>query len=199
MADRISRSQDARRRSHRNEMYPAILVVILAAVGPAAQAGEDENYCPYFKNRAPSPQFNLKNCTWYKESACCLRKELDMILSGVQPLVGASQECQRQTNYLMCYVCAPDQNTFYKDERLTVCDEFCQNWYSACSKASLKGSPIGIQFRTGAEFCEARKFLVAEKSSGECFFYAPPRSSSGAATAFPTGLLSLAAIVLSAY
>lgn len=175
-------------------MYPAILLATFVAFHAALAEGKN-NYCPYFKNRAPSPQRNLNNCTWYKDDACCLQEELDIILNGIQPLVGASQECQRHTNYLMCYVCAPNQDTFYKDERLTVCDEFCGNWYSACSKARLKGIQIGSLYGTGAEFCQARKFLVKERSSGKCFYYAPP-SHSPAAAAHPAGLFSLAAIVI---
>ena len=46
----------------------------------------------------------------------------------------------RYTNYLMCYICAPFQNRFYGQEKLTVCEEFCNAWYSACSTAILKGN-----------------------------------------------------------
>jgi hypothetical protein len=41
------------------------------------------NYCSFFNNRAPSPQVNLKNCTWYKENSCCLQKEIESTFSKV--------------------------------------------------------------------------------------------------------------------
>ena len=41
------------------------------------------NYCSFFNNRAPSPQINLKNCTWYKENSCCLQSEIYSTFSKV--------------------------------------------------------------------------------------------------------------------
>lgn len=41
------------------------------------------NYCSFFNNRAPSPQINLKNCTWYKENSCCLQSEIESTFSKV--------------------------------------------------------------------------------------------------------------------
>lgn len=41
------------------------------------------NYCSFFNNRAPSPQVNLKNCTWYKENSCCLQAEIESTFSKV--------------------------------------------------------------------------------------------------------------------
>ena len=42
------------------------------------------NYCSFFNNRAPSPQINLKNCTWYKDNACCLQSEIESTFSKVK-------------------------------------------------------------------------------------------------------------------
>jgi len=54
------------------------------------------NYCSFFNNRAPSPQVNLKNCTWYKENSCCLQSEIESTFSKVKPLIGSSESefCQ---------------------------------------------------------------------------------------------------------
>ena len=131
----------------------------------------DENYCPYFKNRAPTAQPNLQNCTWYKEKACCLQSEVNLIFYNVRPPVGASEKCARYMNFLMCYVCAPDQNLFYKDERLTVCKYFCEKWFSACADAKLKGVKIKDLFKSGTEFCNARKFVVKSGSNTGCFSF----------------------------
>ncbi|XP_020900654.2 uncharacterized protein LOC110239284 [Exaiptasia diaphana] len=123
-----------------------------------------ENYCPYFKNRAPEPQPDLRNCTWYREKSCCLSKELDIILEDIPPPTGANQKCLKMLNYLMCFVCAPNQNVFYKDERLTVCIDFCNELFDACGNAYLKGSKIRDFYLSGTDFCLSRKFKVsAEK------------------------------------
>ena len=130
-----------------------------------------DNYCPYFKNRPPVPQPNLKNCTWYKQKSCCLPTELDLIFPSVAPPLGASDQCLRYTNFLMCYVCSPDQNLFYKNERLTVCDIFCDKWFAACGEAKLKGIIIKDLYHSGKEFCSARKFTVRSADEGECFSF----------------------------
>ena len=143
-----------------------------------------KNYCPYFKNRAPSPQPDLKNCTWYKESSCCLQHELEIIFANIPPPDGAGERCRKYMNYLMCYVCAPNQNEFYSfaQERLTVCEEFCNEWFDACGQARLKGTEIKKAYQTGKEFCDARKFSVKEKASKMCFSYGGDDDTTSSAT-----------------
>jgi hypothetical protein len=75
----------------------------------------------------------------------------------------------RYTNFLMCYICAPNQNLFYGQEKLTVCEEFCNAWYSACSSAILKGSVIGDLYTNGREFCEKRNFMCEPMANKNCF------------------------------
>ncbi|KAK0049119.1 hedgehog-interacting protein [Biomphalaria pfeifferi] len=137
-------------------------------------------YCSFFANRAPQIQLNLKNCTWFKENSCCRQEEIDAIFPRVKPLRGASLECQKYTNYLMCYVCAPNQNTFYFLESLTVCEEFCDAWYDACRSAILKGSIIKELYSNGSDFCNSRRFKVEPASNKKCFFFdAKQDTSSG--------------------
>ena len=124
-------------------------------------------YCPFFNNRAPTAQPGLKNCTWYKENSCCMQKEIEETFGKVKPLKGASKSCQSYVNYLMCYICAPDQNTFYHNERLTVCEGFCNEFYEACGSAILKGSHIEDLYKNGTQFCLSRRFMVNSRSS--CF------------------------------
>ena len=147
-----------------------------------------ENYCPYFKNRAPKPQPDLKNCTWYKEKACCLQTEIDLIFPLVLPPLGAADKCLRYTNFLMCYVCAPDQNLFYKDERLTVCESFCDKWFAACGTAKLKGMNVKDLFESGKDFCLTRKFLVESASEADCFSFEQKilNSATSSLVAFPS-------------
>lgn len=143
-----------------------VLFSVLAV--PTTADSAVKHYCPYFKNRAPSPQSNLENCTWFRENSCCLNHELSAIFSVIStPLQGASQQCTKHTNFLMCYVCAPNQETFYEDERLTVCEEFCDRWYGSCKNAIWKGFAVGNLYKSGAEFCEERKFLVASKNDNK--------------------------------
>ena len=141
----------------------SIILFSILAVLSAAESTVN-HYCPYFKNRAPSPQSNLENCKWFRDNACCLNHELRDIFSAITtPLKAASEECSKHTSYLMCYVCAPNQETFYEDERLTVCEEFCDRWYTSCQNAIWKGFIVKDLYNSSAEFCKARKFLVASK------------------------------------
>ncbi|KAK2166669.1 hypothetical protein LSH36_37g16029 [Paralvinella palmiformis] len=125
-------------------------------------------YCSFFSNRPPKAQPGLRNCTWFKENSCCLQQEIEATFGRVKPLKGASPACQRYINYLMCYICAPNQNVFYQKERLTVCGDFCDRWYGACKKAILKGSIIGELYESGSEFCRSRRFLVSKEN---CFYF----------------------------
>ena len=151
-------------------VFLVLCIVTIANGDDVKKITSNENYCPYFKNRAPASQPSLKNCTWYKENACCLQTELDLIFPRVLPPLGASDKCSRYTNFLMCYVCAPNQNLFYEDERLTVCEAFCDKWFAACGEAKLKGMKIKELFKSGKEFCQARKFSV-RGSGPNCFSY----------------------------
>ena len=134
-------------------------------------AEKELKYCSFFNNRAPEVQRNLKNCTWFKESSCCRQEEIDATFGRVKPLRGASPDCQRYTNYLMCYICSPDQYLFYLMESLTVCEEFCQSWFEACQTAILKGSVIQTLYENGKDFCESRRFNVDTVKNGKCFFF----------------------------
>lgn len=132
---------------------------------------EPQQFCSFFDNRAPKVQPGLKNCTWFKDNSCCGQEEIDATFGRVKPLRGASQACQKYTNYLMCYICAPNQNIFYFRERLTVCHEFCDAWYRACKTAILKGSIMGDLFANGDDFCTSCRFQVSQREKNDCFFF----------------------------
>ena len=122
--------------------------------------GSSLPFCPFFNNRGPSEQPGLQNCTWFKKKSCCMQQEIEATFGSVKPLQGASVSCQKHTNYLMCYICAPNQNIFYKRERLTVCEEFCDSLFEACKNAILKGSVIQDLYSNGKAFCESRSYQV---------------------------------------
>ncbi|XP_013417008.1 voltage-dependent calcium channel subunit alpha-2/delta-3 [Lingula anatina] len=142
---------------------------ILSAVKSSESGSTVLQYCSFFNNRAPKPQPDLKNCTWYKENSCCLQREIDATFGKVKPLQGASKDCSDYINYLMCYICAPNQNLYYRIERLYVCEGFCDSLYSACNSAILKGSVIRDLYSNGKEFCESRRFIVRNASAESCF------------------------------
>ncbi|WAR10391.1 hypothetical protein MAR_035467, partial [Mya arenaria] len=52
------------------------------------------DFCSFFNNRAPSPQVNLRNCTWFKKSSCCTQEEIDATFGTVKPLPGSTPGCQ---------------------------------------------------------------------------------------------------------
>ena len=139
--------------------------------------GQSLNYCSFFQNRAPTPQPNLKNCTWYKERSCCLQQEIDATFATMKPLIGSSSECQRYINYLMCYICAPNQNTFYMMRVFWVCQSFCDRLFAACRTAELKGTVIAELYNDGTSFCTSRRFNVSTDAT-KCFFYEGSQTSS---------------------
>ena len=141
-----------------------------------SQHSDQPQYCSFFNNRAPSAQPGLKNCTWFKDNSCCMQQEIAATFGRVKPLKGASLSCQKYVNYLMCYICAPNQNIFYKRERLTVCESFCDSLYDACNSAILKGSVIRNLYSSGREFCQSRRFEVATTG---CFTFDVSLDTSG--------------------
>lgn len=156
-------------------------------------------YCSFFNNRAPQAQPGLKNCTWFKDNSCCQQQEIEATFGVVKPLKGASVQCQRFINYLMCYICAPNQNTFYQKERLTVCESFCDSFYEACLGASLKGNQIVELYPNGKEFCISRRFLVG---SSNCFRFdvtLDTKASSGRSSYDPSLALLLPSLLFFYY
>ena len=137
-------------------------------------------YCSFFNNRAPSAQPGLKNCTWFKDNSCCMQQEISATFGKVKPLKGASLECQRYINYLMCYICAPYQNVYYQGGNLTVCEFFCNSLFDNCKTAILKGSVISELYKNGTKFCESRGFKVS-KVNQFCFDFDATRDKRGAA------------------
>ena len=161
---------------------PSLVNSTITSTASSSSSTPAIQYCSFFSNRAPSPQPGLKNCTWFKSNSCCLQEEISATFGRVKPLPGADKNCQNFLNYLMCYICAPDQNTFYLRERLTVCREFCNTFYDACRTAVLKGSIIGDLYSNGSQFCLSRSFKVDDAANGRCFNHAIKQKKSGAVT-----------------
>lgn len=166
----------------RNDKKSKNGVVVVESEQPTEP--ESKPFCTFFNNRATNYQPNLKNCTWFKGNCCCRQVEITATFGAMKPLIGASENCQRYTNYLMCYICDPSQSTFYIWQKLTVCKEFCDKFLDACKDATLKGSRIGDMYKDdGTEFCRSRRYEVKDRNSSECFYFDetmdPDKSGSG--------------------
>ncbi|XP_069125711.1 riboflavin-binding protein-like [Argopecten irradians] len=152
-------------------MYGYLATFAFTFVMVVCSEAEVLEYCSFFNNRAPKPQPTLRNCTWFKENSCCMQEEIAETFGQVKSLPGASPACQQYTNYLMCYICAPYQNFFYKQENLWVCEEFCDAWYGACGSAILKGSRVNQLYTNGRDFCKSRSYKVNTIAEKNCFFF----------------------------
>ena len=147
-------------------MSPIHLLVLISTVHIARG---QQSFCSYFGNKSPSPQPGLANCTWYRDSSCCVNEEITSLFTQVEVPDRANGRCRNYINYLMCYVCDPRQNVFYDQERLTVCADFCDDLLSACSDAVLKGDRLGTRYGTnGTAYCLDRRFQVSSQSES-CF------------------------------
>lgn len=151
------------------EAYVLLIYILFCVHNGEGSQSLQPQYCPYFQNRAPSPQPSLENCTWYKEKACCLNEELAIIFSNLLPMAGADKKCLEALNHLYCYVCSPEQSNFFTRDMLTVCEESCDIVYAKCANALLKGVPWRELYSNGTEFCAARKFRVEKSATGQCF------------------------------
>ena len=176
--------------------YGLVVLLCVTEIFALSANVEQLQFCSFFNNRGPKPQSNLRNCTWFGTNSCCMQEEIDAEFSTMKPIPGASLACQRYTNYFMCYICAPYQNTFYSRERLTVCEEFCDVWFEACRTAIMKGTVIGSLFSNGKEFCRSRSYEVMPLASQKCYMYDPQmKSSSG--RIYPCSVLIVFIVLLS--
>lgn len=120
------------------------------------------------QGRTPKEAYSLSNCTWFKEQSCCRHTEVTSVFQAMMPLETSNKKCYDLMNYLMCYFCSPDQEQWYKSNRVHVCSTFCKQIYENCKSASYRGEAIGKKYPNGKKFCEAQLFVVAE-SNKNCF------------------------------
>ncbi|EDO46522.1 predicted protein [Nematostella vectensis] len=126
--------------------------------------------CTYYgSGRVPEEAYSLSNCTWFRERSCCRHTEVTSVFKGMMALNEASQDCRNHMNYLMCYFCSPEQERWYKNSRLHVCESLCDAVYEKCKDSSFQGKEIGAEYSNGKEFCEAQFFHVVNSKDQECF------------------------------
>lgn len=135
---------------------------VIHVLEPHQYHNPPEKYCPYFNNRLAS-QRPLNSCAWFQQNSCCTQPEIDVIFADKTLPQNLQPECSDLLDQLMCYICSPDQYMFYNQtsQTLTVCSSFCNKIYSACQDALFKGLPIRQWYRSGDEFCRARKYDIA--------------------------------------
>ncbi|KXJ19807.1 uncharacterized protein LOC110251577 [Exaiptasia diaphana] len=126
--------------------------------------------CTYFgAGRTPKEAYSLSNCTWYKEQSCCRHTEVTSVFSAMMPLETSSKKCHNLMNYLMCYFCSPEQEFWYRSDRLHICSSYCNDIYKECSDAKYRGETIGSKYKNGQEFCNAQLFKVVKSRFERCF------------------------------
>lgn len=137
---------------------------------------EQRTPCTYFEShRYAIPELGLVNCSWYAQKSCCKRTEVTSVFSKMLPLYGASQGCQNQLNYMMCYFCDPNQYIWYNidtEHKVHVCADFCRMVYRSCRAAQYNGIAIGDKYLNETSFCEAQNFHLIEGKKN-CFNYDP--------------------------
>ena len=145
------------------------------------------NFCSYFGNRAPSYEPRLTRCTAYQSSSCCQPDEED-IGFDVDPIFHGeeSAQCRNMVDQLRCWICHPQQNLFYQNEKLTVCEGMCDRLLGNCRGARWRDGQVGDYYKSGIEFCKEMGFSV---SNTNCFTSAARRTA-----AFSSKLTSLVTI-----
>ena len=132
--------------------------------------------CPVYGGRAPEKQLYLQKCRENRVLSCCTRREADEVMAlneeFLTTLRGDKYEdglCRSVLETLMCWVCSPDQELFYKDGRVNVCPRMCDKVLDVCSDTVYDHSVLSFSqiFSTGAELCS--NFNLG--SSGTCGCY----------------------------
>ncbi|GAU88166.1 hypothetical protein RvY_00912 [Ramazzottius varieornatus] len=129
------------------------------------------------------------------QNSCCRQVELDAIFKDIKPILGADEKCTKMLNYMICWVCDPNQHLFYSSQRqeLTFCESFCDAILSACQTAIQKGELMAHFYQDGRQFCKNHNFHVPESSSNETCF--PSRTLWQQVGGWRSGAISLQAPV----
>ena len=154
---------------------PVLLLLLLFGTicGAAAPDDASTGACPYYNYRAPSPQWGLKNCTWFKPWSCCHPREEAMLLSAIDDtselIFHTTPQCQQLINFLGCWPCHPGQTRFFDSlqQRLTVCASFCTSMHSARRNAMWGAGRVDELFEDGLAFCAALRLDVQHEEMSE--------------------------------
>ena len=98
--------------------------------------------------------------------------------------------CTYRLTLLRCWICHPEQNTFYNNETLTVCPGLCDGILGQCGGALYRDGRVRDYYRTGTELCEDMGFIVQNTN---CFTAA---ATKGLASKLTTLVTLLAGFML---
>lgn len=142
----------------------------------------DVQLCSFFGRRSPQPDNKLEGCVWYKNNSCCREYERQSYFYGNAKILSEdfnksklTPDCIKHFGYLMCYVCAPNQNLFFRSGRLSVCKTSCDLLYDRCKTSYIDiFGTVEQLYSNGNELCVSRKFVVVDDSlSSNCFLLDP--------------------------
>ena len=125
------------------------------------------SFCSYFGNRKPGYEPDLRRCGTYRGNSCCQPDEED-ISFNVDPIFHGQEgsDCQATVNLLRCWICHPQQNMFYRNEMLTVCEDMCNRMLGHCGGALWRDGRVRDYYGNGTALCREMGFNV---SNTNCF------------------------------
>ena len=141
--------------------FPHILLLgLLVTIANAS-------FCSYFGNREPGYEPDLIRCVDYQGNSCCQPDE-EGIGFNVDPIFHGEEgtDCQALVNQLRCWICHPQQNVFYKNEILTLCEGMCDRLLGRCGGALWRDGRVRDYYTNGTALCEEMGFNIA---TTDCF------------------------------
>ena len=145
---------------------PSVLANILL-LGLLLLAKANASFCSYFGNREPGYEPDLRRCGAYRGNSCCQPDEED-ISFNVDPIFHGQEgsDCQGTVNLLRCWICHPQQNMFYRNEMLTVCEDMCNRMLGHCGGVLWQDGRVRDYYGNGTALCREMGFNV---SNTNCF------------------------------
>ena len=157
-----------------------MLAVVFAAFVCCVQASafcEGGQTCPIFSDgRVPQPAPNLQNCTQYAGCSCCQKVDVSAAffeLSEMAPIINRYDKnyagCLQEINNLLCYVCSPYQDRFWRNGQPHVCSGLCRRIYTYCGKQQFgtTGRAFRDLWHSGESFCADMGFVVDKVRSAQ--------------------------------
>ena len=125
------------------------------------------SFCSYFGNREPGYEPDLMRCGDYRDNSCCQPDE-ENIGFDVDPIFHGEEgtDCQAIVDMLRCWICHPQQNTFYKNEILTLCEGMCSRLLDRCGRALWRDGRVSDYYSNGTALCKEMGFNIANT---DCF------------------------------
>ena len=134
--------------------------------------------CPYWRDKAPEKQLYLQDCAEYNSVSCCTRAEAASIMettdAWLENLDGdryGGEQCKAMLRRLSCWVCSPDQELFFVDGKLRVCERMCNTLLDICADTVFDHSESTFSdlFSSGTALCNHFQYTVDVCSCFEAY------------------------------